>query len=307
MADFASFQVIEDGYAIDKNNVYFDGEIVPDADPKTFSYVKYYYGKDKNDYFYKNTPLHISDMQSVKQCGSWLVDRNYIYWQDGKTQVGDYDSFEVIEKSYYAKDKYQVYYKDTIITDADPVSFQAQKWYIGQDKNGVYLHARKTDVKDYSTLKGNKEKTFFTDQNGVYNAQLKTMPQGTDFATLKKIEQHIPWSTDTNNVYWQTAIVKGANPNTFKPLPILRLSKGEVQRYNLYHWGNSKEYGKDDKHIYYHNEILKDADYATFQIFYDSEESTNDTNFLIVCDKNKYYQGTATKLLNKYLERQSKR
>lgn len=48
LSDFSSFNVLGNGYAADQEQVYFYGDVVLEADPKTFTTDSHGHGKDKN-------------------------------------------------------------------------------------------------------------------------------------------------------------------------------------------------------------------------------------------------------------------
>ena len=55
---------------------------------------------------------------------------------------------------------------------------------------------------------------FHTDGKMVYNPKLMTMPKGTDFATIHKVERYRDWYADNKHVYYENRLLPGANPKT---------------------------------------------------------------------------------------------
>ena len=52
VVDLETLKVLGEGYSKDKNNVYYEDEIIPRADPTTFEVLNNYYTKDKNNVYY---------------------------------------------------------------------------------------------------------------------------------------------------------------------------------------------------------------------------------------------------------------
>ncbi len=94
------------------------------ADFKTFLVLGGGYAKDKNAaYLYS----HISELKKIKDI--------------------DYESFIYIGKQ-FAKDNNKVFFRDRIISDADPFSFSlidGPNDFFTKDKNYVYLYDKKID------------------------------------------------------------------------------------------------------------------------------------------------------------------
>jgi len=121
-ADSDSFVVMPQYLlAKDKKNVYYKGEIVPHLNALTFEVLDGGYYRDSYSIYTGNfAPLQNSDPCSFELVG----------------YKGKY------EWSEYAKDTNQVYYRDSIVEGADPLTFQAKILkdgiYGGFDKNYQY-------------------------------------------------------------------------------------------------------------------------------------------------------------------------
>ena len=112
-ADIHSFIVLPQYLlAKDRNNVYYEGKIVPDIDAQTFEVLDGGYYKDAYGVYVRGfTPLPNSDPCTFQLIGY----KNQYEW------LG------------YAKDVNQVYYRDSIVEGADPATFQAK-----EPEQGVY-------------------------------------------------------------------------------------------------------------------------------------------------------------------------
>lgn len=158
-------------YAMDKHLVFHRRDIVYGADASTFQLHSEYYAEDAHDFYWDGHPIYVADKASFKLLGkkdsydtSWGIDRQYVYYLSTKSDsiasvapkrmpIGDYDSFEpapekpadkeAIILGCYARDKYCVYYEDTIVVDADPATFVEIDWEIGQDKAYRYKKGKR--------------------------------------------------------------------------------------------------------------------------------------------------------------------
>ena len=101
------------------------------------------YAKDKNDFYYENAPLNVSDLKSFKILGDgWAKDKSFYYISvtsvfTNKYPLADYKSFELLKEG-YAKDKFQVYYYGHILKSADPNTFKFISYKSAQDKYNCY-------------------------------------------------------------------------------------------------------------------------------------------------------------------------
>lgn len=65
----------DDRYTRDKNNVYYEGELISNADVKTYTPLKYGFGKDAKHAFYKTNMLEGVDVQSFAEIGNTYKDK----------------------------------------------------------------------------------------------------------------------------------------------------------------------------------------------------------------------------------------
>ena len=303
-ADPTSFRILKGNYSADNSHVWYYDRNVEGANPRTFVTpdnnnsldVSYsiVLAHDDHDYYCGVHPLHVADMASFKQKGSsWAIDSLHVYYlgvgQIGKSKVpiGDYHTFRALNNSYAADDKC-VYFQNKVVEGADPESFVALKegYHYGQDKNCIYYQARATSIKDLNALKhkdieyglGN---AFHSDGTTVYNPELMPMPDGTDFATIHRVEPYRDWYADKRRVYYKNRLLPEANPQTFKILPLHYVSKDYASNNN-----KDDNYSCDGNHVYYRDSLMSRVDIASFICGYDLEESQS-----FAFDKNRYYQG----------------
>jgi hypothetical protein len=65
----------DDRYSKDKNNVYYEGEPVSKADVRTYTPLKFGFGKDAKNAFYKTNVLEGVDVQSFAEIGNMYKDK----------------------------------------------------------------------------------------------------------------------------------------------------------------------------------------------------------------------------------------
>jgi hypothetical protein len=76
-----------DLYSKDRDNVYYDGEIIPGADVKTFTLLKFDFGKDAKHAYYKTELLKGVDVQSFEEADTVYKDKlgnRFHYWTGKK-------------------------------------------------------------------------------------------------------------------------------------------------------------------------------------------------------------------------------
>ena len=73
--DDQQFYFLNDRYSKDKNNVYYEGELVSKADVNTYTPLKYGFGKDGKNAFYKTAPLAGVDVQSFAESDTLYQDK----------------------------------------------------------------------------------------------------------------------------------------------------------------------------------------------------------------------------------------
>lgn len=178
------FQVLREPFAADDRHVYYKGKLISGAKAPSFEAKTEYMGRDAHDVYWKGYPLHVADMESFdflsstrSDFTSWAVDRQYAYFVEMypdsdafKVPVADYKSFHIIKgkaihkdaviSNNYAADKYQVYYKGTVIIGADPSTFQEVDWELATDKNHKFSKSEVISEMEWNNImkKYNKSK-----------------------------------------------------------------------------------------------------------------------------------------------------
>ena len=283
-ADPATFQVIGGLYSKDKNNVFVLscwGEgyagcavILEDADPSTFTVISDVLAKDSLHVFYLGKILKDADPVTIKIAGqekyesrtelSFIKDRSHV-WRvfgggDAKLLPNADPATFVPLTWYYSRDAKSVYFFESIVSGADPATFEVLKEiYYGKDKKNVY-HAREiilgADAKTFISIGGG----YFKDSTSVYKGGVKMLDTepGT-FRVLIGPDNSQTFSINKNRVYWGELNIPNADATTF-------VSLGE-------------HYGKDKNFVYFKNRKVPGADVATFR-----------ANAYVALDKNHYYE-----------------
>jgi hypothetical protein len=111
-ADPKAFKELSDYYGKDKNNVYWRSIIVEGADPATFKIINNHYGVDANHGVVREHVVKSSHGPTFTYLGNnWAKDKRDYFYSDSPLNVCDYASFTIIESSLMetAKDN-QCYY-----------------------------------------------------------------------------------------------------------------------------------------------------------------------------------------------------
>ena len=130
-ADPKTFEQVKEYYWKDKNHVYllqFGGTDcrIKDADPRTFRVIKdFHWTHDKNNVFYQfDKLLNVNPNKFIAIDEEWGKDDNFYFYHNLRIDSLDYKTAEIVSP-YYIKDQYRVFFRDTIVNDANPKTFKA--------------------------------------------------------------------------------------------------------------------------------------------------------------------------------------
>ncbi|MCD7932260.1 MAG: DKNYY domain-containing protein [Tannerellaceae bacterium] len=173
-------------YAKDQNNVFFQTEIIKNADPETFEYVDYPFTKDKNN----------------------------VYYEAQKIESADAATFELFKDTYkdYSRDKDHVFYKNSIVSGVDPETFEK---FIGSncwiDKNHVFINGEIIKNSHAPTFGYFHDKSAYSgDKNDIYYNNVGMNVDLPSFRILGK-----GFAIDKNHVYGDGKILEQYNIETF--------------------------------------------------------------------------------------------
>lgn len=189
-ADVVSFKVFVasglDSYTLDKNNVYYNGEIIKGVKPDSFGFV--------------STPEEVSRMGGKggpDMTKFYIKDSDHIIYRGKIVYGADVKSFSTIYTGgyfqEYGKDKSHVYYQNSLIDDADPNTFVPQSPQI---------------------YEGCRKGLYGIDSKGVYFKNFKMI--GADPNTFKALING--YGKDSNHVYFDGVIQEALSPDEFQPV-----------------------------------------------------------------------------------------
>ncbi|WP_374123015.1 DKNYY domain-containing protein [Leptotrichia hongkongensis] len=188
--DVDTFEVLDDEYSRDKNNIYYGGVTLSDVDMDTFQIIMPdAYAKDKNNLYYQEVKIDkIRDNLENMSAGvlDIIKNGNRIYANGNRLDIENPENFKIIKNDYYnnpniiyGKNNKNIYViigngqkiRSKVIKDADIDSFEIME--IGaysRDKNNIYFTysdvVKMKDVdKDSFTI---GEHGFSYDKNSVY-------------------------------------------------------------------------------------------------------------------------------------------
>ncbi len=142
-------------YAKDDNSVYYRGELINGANPKTFKILdwkindqklmrsdddqKNHAIDDKKAYF-KGVPIIGSNPETYEVLHNFYSkDKENIYNSENTIEEADYDTFEVLSRC-YAKDKNYIYCNGEPLEEADYDTFEVEYVCSAFDKNNKYSY-----------------------------------------------------------------------------------------------------------------------------------------------------------------------
>jgi hypothetical protein len=229
-AEPATFTIMGEGYegyAKDRKRAYFRGEGFEVKDAATLSIINGQFIKDKYQVYFERAPVKNADVNTFRvlnNCYARDTSRAYYYGFHNELYNGihpipcDINSFTILEYP-YSKDNTSVFYVYNKIEGADANTFSVVKSDFSKDKNHVFI---KTKI-----LKGADAATFkVVPHNDEYLDEFKyTMDREHIFWKDKMLINvninsfkvlGLDYSTDGKNIYFRTAVVKNADPSTFK-------------------------------------------------------------------------------------------
>lgn len=324
-ADPDSFHVLnwDDFFSKDRNNVYFGRKPVSSIDITTFEVLGAYYGKDKEHVYYEGDVIAGADPKSFsvfaesKQYGK--DNKNVYYQKEIFQEVVDVESFVLIDVlAFAAKDKYKVYsllYPKKILEEADPETFKFINYTYAKDKTNVYnfLYSRIVKKADPETFK-NINVLYSKDRYRVFYDDVEI--EGADPESFEIMEDGIiesPWnveaeisevmkdkySRDKNKVYLRGKPLEGVDSGACEIIHpyYVRDAKSVYFTHSLSFSGNGiiqdadsesfkvlgEKYGKDKNNVYWERSVIKEADVNSFEVVSDEYKYAK--------DKNNVYQG----------------
>ena len=287
-------------YLKDKNRIYsiiysMDGdsdklvlENLP-YDPQTYEVINQLYSKDKNNIYYSDRKIIGVDLPTFQRIDEYIYskDKNNIYFRGKKISGADKDTFEKIDKYNYSKDKNNIYYNDKKMKGIDVKTFKKISRLVDnfliEDKNGFYIveedgsvapiDSKEVDIENLSQLA--IKTNLYLDKDSMYFVKNHKLVK------IKDAPKVDPYNLSTyNDKYinkYDVVYYLDADEGAFK-----KLEKAESHEFRAY---GDTEYAKGRRNVYFKGKVLTGADYATFDMKYNHEKHVYE-----IKDKNKVYE-----------------
>ena len=294
--DPQTYEVINQLYSRDKNNIYYDNKKIEGADLPTFQRIdEYIYSKDKNNIYFRGKKISGVDKETFEKIDkyNYSKDKNNIYYDDKKIEGVDKNTFELtydfgsVVNGYYSKDKNNVYYENKKLKGIDVKTFRKINRLVDnfliEDKNGFYIvekdgsiapiDGKEVDIENLSQLA--IKTNLYHDNNSMYFVRNHKLVKIKD---APKVDPYNLWTYNEKYINKNDIVYYlDTDEETFK-----KLEKAENHEFRVY--GNT-EYAKGKKNVYFRGKILSGADYTSFDMKYNQEKDVYE-----IRDKNKVYE-----------------
>lgn len=300
-----SFVVLNDVFGKTDTNAYYKRSIIPDADIATFTGLDKHYAKDKFVVYYCDEEREgqnyyltkhnvINRVKGAEPATFSVMDEGYEgYAKDGKQAYFKGKGFEVkdvatlsVISARFVKDKYQVYFDQSLVKGADAGSFRVLNDCYARDTDRIYyfghpgdlykgIHEIPCQAASFTIL----DYPYSKDANAVF--YLYTRIKNADAASFSIIGNN--FSRDKDHVYSGANVLAGADAATFMIPPHdgtaddMNYSK---DKYHVY-WKDKGfpvadvaafaplklDYATDGRDVYHKSRIVKGADPATFKVY----------------------------------------
>ena len=323
-------------YLKDKNGIYsiiysMDGDSDKLAlenlpyDPQTYEVINQLYSKDKNNIYYSDRKIIGVDLPTFQRIDEniYSKDKNNIYFRGKKISGADKDTFEKIDKYNYSKDKNNIYYNDKKIEGVDKNTFELTydfgsvvNEYYSKDKNNVYYENKKLkgiDVKTFKKISRLVDNFLIEDKNGFYIVEedgsvAPIDSKEVDIENLSQLAIKTNLYHDKDSMYFvkNHKLVKIKDAPKVDPYNLSTYNDKYINKYDIVYYLDTDEgafkklekaeshefraygdteYAKGKKNVYFKGKVLAGADYASFDMKYNHEK-----NVYEIKDKNKVYE-----------------
>ena len=294
--DPQTYEVINQLYSKDKNNIYYSDRKIIGVDLPTFQRIdEYIYSKDKNNIYFRGKKISGADKDTFEKIDkyNYSKDKNNIYYNDKKIEGVDKNTFELtydfgsVVNGYYSKDKNNVYYENKKLKGIDVKTFKKISRLVDnfliEDKNGFYIvekdgsiapiDGKEVDIENLSQLA--IKTNLYHDKDSMYFVKNHKLVK------IKDAPKVDPYNLSTyNDKYinkYDVVYYLDTDEGAFK-----KLEKAESHQFSAY---GDTEYAKGRKNVYFKGKVLTGADYATFDMKYNHEKDVYE-----IKDKNKVYE-----------------
>jgi hypothetical protein len=188
------------------------------ADPKTFIFNGYAYGKDAHGVYYRNTALSEADPATFVVLDEWGYARDASHAWFGGALMYNVDAATFVSLGHgFAKDKKHVYQDVHVVANADPVTFTPLSEFYAKDAHHVFAQMHINDQEEMNVIENADLSTFTAlgnyfyakDSHGFYcKGAPFTIADPKTFVLIGNLDV----AKDATNVYDECTIVKNANP-----------------------------------------------------------------------------------------------
>ena len=292
--DPQTYEVINQLYSKDKNNIYYSNRKIIGADLPTFQIGSDGFSKDKNNIYLEGKKILGVDRDTIKIIElPYIKDKNNVYYGNKKIEGADKNTFELIYdfgsvvNGYYSKDKNNVYYENKKLKGIDVKTFKKISRLVDnfliEDKNGFYIvekdgsiapiDSKEVDIENLSQLA--IKTNLYHDKDSMYFVKNHKLVK------IKDAPKVDPYNLSTyNDKYinkYNVVYYLDTDEGAFR-----KLEKAESHQFSAY---GDTEYAKGRKNVYFKGKILTDADYESFGMKYNHEKDVYE-----IRDKNKVYE-----------------
>jgi len=292
--DPQTYEVINQLYSKDKNNIYYSNRKIIGADLPTFQIGSDGFSKDKNNIYFGGKKILGVDRDTIKIIElPYIKDKNNVYYGNKKIEGADKNTFELtydfgsVVNGYYSKDKNNVYYENKKLKGIDVKTFKKISRLVDnfliEDKNGFYIvekdgsiapiDGKEVDIENLSQLA--IKTNLYHDKDSMYFVKNHKLVK------IKDAPKVDPYNLSTyNDKYinkYNVVYYLDTDEGAFR-----KLEKAESHQFSAY---DDTEYAKGRKNVYFKGKILADADYESFGMKYNHEKDVYE-----IRDKNKVYE-----------------
>lgn len=292
--DPQTYEVINQLYSKDKNNIYYSNRKIIGADLPTFQIGSDGFSKDKNNIYFGGKKILGVDRDTIKIIElPYIKDKNNVYYGNKKIEGADKNTFELtydfgsVVNGYYSKDKNNVYYENKKLKGIDVKTFKKISRLVDnfliEDKNGFYIvekdgsiapiDSKEVDIENLSQLA--IKTNLYHDKDSMYFVKNHKLVK------IKDAPKVDPYNLSTyNDKYinkYNVVYYLDTDEGAFR-----KLEKAESHQFSAY---GDTEYAKGRKNVYFKGKILTDADYESFGMKYNHEKDVYE-----IRDKNKVYE-----------------
>ncbi len=206
----ATVEILGQAYIKNKEVVYCDENQIIGAHPRTFKVIEGgYYSYDKNSVYYVGKKLSKLNAQKLEVINyQFIRDDKIVFYKDVKLDLDAKDCILLTDD--FIKDKNNIYYKESLIKDADAESFEVINHWFQKDKNKLFHHTIPLELNP-STVKIDHEIYAF-DAHHVYFSKHKI--KGVDIASFQVLTPN--FSKDKFYVYRMEKTLKGVDAPSFQ-------------------------------------------------------------------------------------------